>query len=107
MASSTWTRHFIHLSDPPGSEYPEKMIFQAEVKRRWPMPSPSDIEAAWDTLLSMVIVRHPLSRLASIYYEKVIWGSFKIMDKEFLKARAEAAEKKEYEYPGDNPGKPR
>ena len=33
---------------------------------------PPDIESVWSGVTSMVIVRHPMSRIASAYNEKII-----------------------------------
>ena len=37
----------------------------------WPAPS-SNVKNQWNKVISIVIVRHPMSRLASVYYQKFI-----------------------------------
>ena len=37
----------------------------------WPAPS-SNLKSSWSEVTSIVIVRHPMSRLASVYYQKFI-----------------------------------
>jgi hypothetical protein len=85
--------------------YPKKNTFQLVVKNKWPMPNEADILALWEDLVSLVIVRHPLSRLTSVYYEKILTFKFHIMDEKKLENRAAeaAGENKTYEYPGDDP----
>ena len=57
------------------------------VQKLW--PAPENVTDLWNTTLSIVIVRHPMSRIASAYYEKFIkqpakyWGVWgqKIIEK--------------------------
>ena len=35
-------------------------------------PPPANLMPSWSSLVSMVIVRHPMSRLASVYYQKFV-----------------------------------
>ena len=79
VASSTWCWHFIKLS----KEYEEikmdltltegnlteadvsrrKQVLQTFAPRVWPVPhSGEELAAAWQQTVSLVIVRHPLSR---------------------------------------------
>ena len=37
----------------------------------WPAPT-SNLKSSWSEVTSIVIVRHPMARLASVYYEKFI-----------------------------------
>ena len=38
---------------------------------------PSQTKGYWDDLVSMAIVRNPLSRLASVYFDKIASGKWK------------------------------
>merc|ERR1711963_277443 len=39
----------------------------------WPAPpKKEELQAAWKNLTSIVIVRHPFARLASVYYQKFV-----------------------------------
>lgn len=68
VASTTWCRHFINLAGVD----PEGIIEQFYVKHLWPLPTDVPVEQAMGETLSFVIVRNPLSRLASVYYEKFL-----------------------------------
>ena len=37
----------------------------------WPLPS-TNLVSAWRNVTSLVIVRHPMARLASVYYNKFV-----------------------------------
>ena len=55
------------------TEKEKKIWSQAKqdfVQKKWPMPE--NLESVWNTTLSIVIVRHPLSRIFSAYSEKLI-----------------------------------
>ena len=38
----------------------------------WPPPPPSKLVSSWSNTTSLVIVRHPMARLASVYYQKLM-----------------------------------
>jgi hypothetical protein len=63
---------FVILSaDPPPSivrKYRDAL--QLLAPKLWPPPpEPDQLEDAWTKTTSIVIVRHPLARLASVYYQ--------------------------------------
>ncbi len=63
---------FVILSaDPPPSivrKYRDAL--QLLAPKLWPPPTERDqLEDAWANTTSIVIVRHPLARLASVYYQ--------------------------------------
>ena len=43
---------------------------QTLAPKLWPAPAPPALPAAWDATTSIVIVRHPLARLVSVYYQE-------------------------------------
>lgn len=76
VASSSWCNHFIKLAKVSDKEYRRwseaKQLFAPKL---WPPPTKQeDLLEAWhaEDNLSIVIVRHPMSRLASVYYQKFI-----------------------------------
>ena len=38
----------------------------------WPPPKKEELQPAWENLTTIVIVRHPFARLASVYYQKFV-----------------------------------
>ena len=38
----------------------------------WPPPPPAQLVSSWSQVTSLVIVRHPLARLVSVYYQKFV-----------------------------------
>ena len=48
------------------------------VKERWPRKGNLSevVEGGWGDLVSMAIVRNPMSRLASTYYDKIAKGKW-------------------------------
>ena len=45
---------------------------QVFAPKLWPPPPPPMLVSSWAATTSIVIVRHPMARLASIYYQKFI-----------------------------------
>jgi hypothetical protein len=71
-SSSKVSGMFVILSaDPPPSivrKYRDAL--QLLAPKLWPPPTEMDqLEDAWAKTTSIVIVRHPLARLASVYYQ--------------------------------------
>ena len=38
----------------------------------WPLPRAKDVASSWHNATSLVVVRHPMARLVSIYYQKFV-----------------------------------
>jgi len=74
VASSSWCNHFIKLANVSDKErYRWRDALQVLAPTLWPQPSQNLLEEWHDEQnLSIVIVRHPLSRLASVYYQKFV-----------------------------------
>ena len=74
VASSTWCWHFIQLANMSQEEAAKrKQVLQTFAPNLWPAPAIEDgLAEAWSRTTSIVIVRHPLSRLVSGYYQKFI-----------------------------------
>lgn len=73
VASSSWCNHFIKLANVSDREYKRwRDALQLLAPDLW--PPPKDLLQAWhrEDNLSLVIVRHPMSRLASVYYQKFV-----------------------------------
>lgn len=72
VASSTWCNHFIGLANVTNKEYYKwRNALQIYAPTLWPAPS-TNVQSRWGEVTSIVIVRHPMSRLASVYYQKFI-----------------------------------
>ncbi|XP_023326363.1 carbohydrate sulfotransferase 11 isoform X2 [Eurytemora carolleeae] len=72
-ASSTWCTHFIDLGNPSKrirSQYSQALQFLAP--KLFPAPPLDTLQEAWSKTTSLVVVRHPLARLASVYQEKFV-----------------------------------
>ena len=51
--------------------YKRRNALQIYAPTLWPAPS-TNVQSRWEEVVSIVIVRHPMSRLASVYYQKFI-----------------------------------
>jgi len=72
VASSTWCNHFIRLANVTRKEHHKwRNALQIFAPTLWPAPT-SNVMSEWKKVTSIVIVRHPMSRLASVYYQKFI-----------------------------------
>jgi len=73
IASSTWCWHFIQMANISQEEISKRhQVLQTFAPFLFPAPDPEDISEAWAETVSIVIVRHPLARLVSGYYQKFI-----------------------------------
>merc|ERR1711973_592944 len=65
-ASSTWSTHFINLGNPADNiRYKYRNALQLLAPKLF--PPPDNILDQWKSTTSIVVVRHPLARLASVY----------------------------------------
>eukprot|EP00095_Tigriopus_kingsejongensis_P011975 maker-scaffold906_size82779-snap-gene-0.13 protein:Tk11975 transcript:maker-scaffold906_size82779-snap-gene-0.13-mRNA-1 annotation:"1 transposase" len=105
VASTTWCRHFINLA----GVNPKNVIEQFFVKHLWPLPTDVPVEEAIAETLSFVIIRNPLSRLASVYFEKFVDAriSLKLIQSIIDLGNRERPKKpnfdQTYEFPEDDP----
>jgi len=83
-ASSTWCTHFINLANPVESIRTRyRNALQLLAPKLFPAPAdPVRLVQGWQQTTSIVIVRHPLARLASVYKQKFVnlashksWGA--------------------------------
>ena len=78
VASSTWCSHFKSLANVTEHEKDLwKEALQIFAPKLWPLPSNTTAANIVETfrtdgITSIVIVRHPFTRLASVYFQKVI-----------------------------------
>ena len=120
-ASSTWSRNFIDLAKPTQKQLNAyRRALQILLVKSWPLPNQRDSQQSVKLLsakdmTSLAIVRHPFSRLASVYQQKFLdlgqtaWAEgTKLIIGKFRteqRFRADAKVKKgtEFKYLGDNP----
>ena len=63
---------FTYTANVTNKEYYKwRNALQIYAPTLWPAPS-TNVQSRWGEVTSIVIVRHPMSRLASVYYQKFI-----------------------------------
>ena len=125
VASSTWSRHFITLANPGEKKIKVwSQALQRFAPSLWPLPltPPNHLAERMEGITSLVIVRNPLSRLSSVYHQKIIdlgmgpWKGFNDaliglyrtnVDRARAKKEKEHGYIRNYEFKGDDPRYPR
>ena len=78
MGSSTWCFHFITLANPAKKILDQwRDALQLFAPKLWPLPDNTKVADLSNLMggadfTSLVISRHPFSRIASVYYQKLI-----------------------------------
>ena len=86
VASSTWCRHFAELANPTEQQMHKwRLALQRFAPALWPFPEEKSLEEAMEGMISFMIVRHPLKRVASVYYEKIFTGLWAKINKAIIK----------------------
>ncbi|TRY79666.1 hypothetical protein TCAL_07304 [Tigriopus californicus] len=85
VASSTWSMHFIQLANVSQKTIDHWVeALQVLVVNLWPFPMKIDPLKAMEGQTSIVISRHPLERIASVYSQKLVnlgqssWKDFSV-----------------------------